>query len=58
MRGRRRTGPDPSLTVDFELCGADPELPGHGHLALMEDPARFNVAVINFLERVQELGSF
>ena len=28
------------------------ELAGHGHLALMEDPARFNAAVISFLERV------
>jgi 3-oxoadipate enol-lactonase len=27
------------------------ELPGRGHLALMEDPTRFNAAVINFLER-------
>jgi 3-oxoadipate enol-lactonase len=27
------------------------ELPGHGHLALMEDPDHFNAAVIRFLER-------
>jgi 3-oxoadipate enol-lactonase len=27
------------------------ELQGHGHLALMEDPGRFNAAVISFLQR-------
>lgn len=29
------------------------ELAGHGHLALMEDPGRFNAAVISFLRRVE-----
>jgi pimeloyl-ACP methyl ester carboxylesterase len=28
------------------------QLPGHGHLALMEDPNCFNAAVISFLTRV------